>query len=423
MDIFEKLTLAESPLGQYAEESHGYFMFPKLEGEIHPRMKFRGKEVLTWSLNNYIGLANHPEVRKVDAEATKEWGLAYPMGARMMTGQTKYHEELETKLAHFVGKEAGYLLNYGYQGMVSIIDTLVNRNDVIVYDSEAHACILDGCRLHIGKRFVYPHNDMQNLDKKLDMATRLIQKQGKGGILVITEGVFGMAGDLGKLDKMVELKNKYKFRLLVDDAHGFGTMGKTGAGTHEHFDVMDGVDLYFGTFAKAMAGIGAFVASKKQVINFLAYNMRSQIFAKSLPLPMVIGAMKRLELLQNKPELRENLWKIVRTLQDGLRAEGFNLGATESPVTPVFLEVTARYAANLLIDLRENYGLFCSMVAYPVVPKGIIMLRIIPTAEHTLEDVKFTINCFKEIREKLYSHAYSNERVVGDVAEDTLRLK
>ena len=409
MDIFEKIQQNMGPLGQYMKEAHGYFAFPKLEGEIAPRMKFRGKEVLTWSLNNYLGLANHPEVRKADAEAAKEYGMAYPMGARMMSGQTSKHEELESKLAEFVGKEDGYLLNYGYQGMVSIIDALVDRHDVIVYDSESHACILDGLRLHMGKRFVFPHNNIENLEKQLQRATKLTEQSG-GGILVITEGVFGMSGDLGKLDKIVELKKKYNFRFLVDDAHGFGTMGKTGAGTDEHFGVQDGVDVYFGTFAKSMAGIGGFVASTEGVINYMRYNMRSQIFAKSLPMPMVIGGLRRLELLKSMPELKDKLWIIVDALQAGLKAKGFNLGNTESPVTPVFLEGGVPEASSIIMDLRENYGVFCSIVAYPVVPKGVIMLRLIPTAAHTLEDVEYTINAFQEIAEKLKAGKYSKEK-------------
>ncbi len=412
MDIFDKIHKNKGPLGQYQKDAHGYFMFPKLEGEIKPRMKFRGKEVLTWSLNNYIGLGNHPEVRKADAEAAKEWGLAYPMGARMMSGQTSKHEELEEKLAEFVGKEDAYLLNYGYQGMVSIIDSLVGRNDVIVYDSESHACILDGLRMHLGKRFVFPHNDIENCEKQLQRATKIIDKTG-GGILVITEGVFGMSGDLGKLDRIVELKKKYNFRLLVDDAHGFGTMGKTGAGTGEHFGVQDQVDVYFATFAKAMAGIGAFVAADEVVIDYLAYNMRSQIFAKSLPMPMVIGSLKRLELLKKEHSLRENLWTIVKALQDGLRKDGFDLGATESPVTPVLLNGTVPEATNIVFDLRENYGIFCSIVIYPVVPKGVILIRIIPTAAHSLEDVEYTIKAFKEVREKLESGKYSKEIIAS----------
>lgn len=400
------------PLGQYMKEAHGYFAFPKLEGEIAPRMKFRGKEVLTWSLNNYLGLANHPEVRKADAEAAKEFGMAYPMGARMMSGQTSKHEELESKLAEFVGKEDGYLLNFGYQGMVSIIDSLVDRHDVIVYDSESHACILDGLRLHMGKRFVYPHNNMENLEKQLQRATKIVEQTG-GGILVITEGVFGMSGDLGKLDKIVELKKKYHFRFLVDDAHGFGTMGKNGAGTDEYLGVQDGVDVYFGTFAKSMAGIGGFVASTEGVINYMRYNMRSQIFAKSLPMPMVIGGLKRLEMLKSMPELREQLWEVVNALQSGLKARGFNLGNTESPVTPVFLNGGIPEASNLTMDLRENYGVFCSIVAYPVVPKGVIMLRLIPTAVHTLEDVEYTINAFAEVAEKLKAGKYSKEKMAS----------
>ncbi|MDG5800220.1 aminotransferase class I/II-fold pyridoxal phosphate-dependent enzyme [Marinilabiliaceae bacterium ANBcel2] len=400
------------PLGQYGKEAHGYFMFPKLEGEIHPKMKFRGKEVLTWSLNNYLGLANHPEVRKADAEATKDYGLAYPMGARMMSGHTSKHEELESALAEFVKKEDAYLLNFGYQGMVSIIDTLVNRNDVIVYDSESHACILDGLRLHMGKRFVFPHNNIENLKKQLERATKLAEKQG-GGILVITEGVFGMAGDLGKLDEIVKLKKDFNFRLLVDDAHGFGTMGKTGAGVAEHYNVEDQVDLIFGTFAKSMAGIGAFIAGDENVVSYLRYNMRSQIFAKSLPMPMVIGALKRLELLKSEPQLKDNLWKVVKALQEGLREKGFNLGKTESPVTPVFLDGTIPEATALTMDLRENYNIFCSIVVYPVIPKGQIMLRIIPTSVHTLEDVEYTIKAFAEISDKLKAGNYKSDKIAS----------
>lgn len=410
MDIFDKIKQNRGALGQYQKEAHGYFTFPKLEGELAPRMKFRGKEVLNWSLNNYIGLGNHPEIREVDAQASADWGLAYPMGARMMSGQTSKHEELEAKLAEFVGKEAGYLLNYGYQGMVSIIDALVGRKDVIVYDSESHACILDGLRLHMGKRYVYMHNDMKNLEKQLERATKLSQKTG-GGILVITEGVFGMAGDLGKLDEIVELKKKFKFRILVDDAHGFGTMGATGAGTAEHFNVQDKIDVYFATFAKAMAGIGAFVASNENVVNYLTYNMRSQIYAKSLPMPMVIGSLKRLEMLKSKKELREKMWKIVNALQSGLKDAGFDIGVTESPVTPVFFSGGVSEAANITMDLRENYNIFCSIVIYPVVPKNVIMLRLIPTSMHTLEDVDYTIKAFSEILKKLKTGAYKKQGV------------
>ncbi len=408
MDIFEKISANKGALGQYQEAGHGYFTFPKLEGEIAPRMKFMGREVLTWSLNNYLGLANNPEVRKADSEAAEKYGLAYPMGARMLSGQTSLHEKFESMAADFVGKEAAYLLNYGYMGMVSIIDALTDRRDVIVYDSESHACILDGLRIHMGKRFVFPHNDIENCEKQLRRATKLAEQTG-GGILVITEGVFGMAGDLGKLDKITELKKKYKFRLLVDDAHGFGTMGKTGAGTGEHLGVQDEVDVYFATFAKSMAGIGGFVASTREVINFLMYNMRSQIFAKSLPMAMTAGAIKRLEMLRTMPELKENLWKIVNGLQSGLKNAGLDLGKTESPVTPVFLKGGVTEASQVTYDLRQNYGIFCSIVVYPVVPKGVIMLRIIPTAVHTMEDVEYTVNAFKEISEKLNNNAYPKE--------------
>jgi glycine C-acetyltransferase len=405
-DIFEKIKQNPGPLGQHSKQAHGYFSFPKLEGEISNRMLFRGKEVLQWSLNNYLGLANHPEIRKVDAEASKDWGLGYPMGARMMSGNTKYHEEFEAQLADFEQKEDAILLNFGYQGMVSAIDSLVDRNDVIVYDAESHACIIDGVRLHQGKRFVYQHNDLESLEKQLERAARIVEVT-KGGILVITEGVFGMSGNQGKLKEIIALKEKIPFRLFVDDAHGFGTMGPTGMGTGEAQGVQAGIDIYFGTFAKAMASIGAFIASDEHVINYLRYNMRSQIFAKSLPLPLVIGGMKRLEMLRTRPELREKLWTIVNALQKGLKDAGFYIGTTNTQVTPVILQGDVNEATNLVMDLRENYGLFCSIVIYPVVPKGIIMLRLIPTAMHTLEDVNYTVETFSKIREKLRNGEYA----------------
>jgi glycine C-acetyltransferase len=407
VDIFEKLSQKMGPLGKYYEEGHGYYMFPKLEGEISDRMIFGGKERLVWSLNNYLGLANHPEVRKADAEAAAKFGLAFQMGARMMSGQTKYHEQFEREVAEFVGKEAAYLLNFGYQGMVSLIQSLVDRKDVIVYDSEAHACIIDGMLLHFGKRFVYPHNNMQNLEKELQRATKITEETG-GGILVITEGVYGMAGDLGNLREIVALKKKYQFRLLVDDAHGFGTMGKTGRGTGEHLGVQDDIDIYFATFAKAFAGIGGFIASDKNVIKFLMYNLRSQIYAKSLPVAMTIGALKRLEILRNEPQHREKLWTIVNALQKGLREKGFNIGKTESPVTPVYFTGGVSEATQITYDLREQYNVFCSIVVYPVVPKDVIMLRLIPTAAHTLEDVEYTINAFEKVKQKLDAGAYAD---------------
>lgn len=409
MDIFERIkNNAGGPIGQYMKQAHGYFAFPKLEGTIGPRMVFRGKEMLNWSLNNYLGLAAHPEVMAADMAGAAEFGMAAPMGARMMSGQTKYHEELERRLAAFVNKEDAFLLNFGYQGMVSIIDTITTPKDVIVYDSESHACIIDGMMIHKakgGKRFVFPHNNIANCEKQLERATKLAKANG-GGVLVITEGVFGMKGDLGRLDEIVALKKKYDFRLLVDDAHGLGTMGATGSGTPEHFGVQDGVDIHFSTFAKSMAGIGAFVAADKPIVDFLRYNMRSQLYAKSLPMPMVIGSLKRLELLQNHPEYREKLWTIVRALQKGFTDNGFNIGCTESPVTPVYMKGGEGEATNLVADLRENHNLFCSVVVYPVIPKGEIILRIIPTAVHTLEDVEYTINSFMACREKLFSGQY-----------------
>lgn len=406
VDIFEKIRKDQGPLGRYRKQGHGYFLFPKLEGEISNKMMFRGKEVLTWSINNYLGLANHPEVRKVDAEASRDWGLAYPMGSRMMSGQTKYHEELEEKLADFVDKQSSFLLNFGYQGFQSVIDALVNRNDVIVYDSEAHACLMDGFRLHAGKRFVFQHNDMESFEKQMVRATKLVEQTG-GGILVVSEGVFGMAGDQGKLKEIVEFKKKFNFRFLVDDAHGFGTVGEGGKGAGVEQGVQDEIDIYLATFAKSMASIGAFVAADEDIIEFLQYNMRSQIYAKSLPMPLVIGALKRLELLKTESSLRENLWNVASALQNGLKDAGFDIGKTNSPVTPVFLEGTVEEATNVTMDLRENYSIFCSIVIYPVVPKGVIMLRLIPTGVHTLEDVEYTIETFKKVRTKLENKEYS----------------
>lgn len=412
MDIFNKISKnMGGPIGQHQKWSHGYFSYPKLEGEIGPHMMFNGKEHLVWSLNNYLGLANHPEVRQADAQAAADFGMAYPMGARMMSGNSIHHEELEQGLAAFVGKEDAFLLNYGYQGMISIIDTLVDRNDVIVYDGESHACIIDGLRMHMGKRYVYQHNNIESCEKQLERATRLAEQTG-GGILLITEGVFGMSGAQGKLKEIIDLKKKFNFRILVDDAHGFGTMGKTGAGTHEAQDCVDGVDVYFGTFAKSMAGIGGFVAADKLIIDYLRYNMRSQIFAKALPMPMVIGLKKRFDMLKSMPELREKLWLIANTLQKGLKELGFNIGNTNTMVTPVILEGDLYEATALTRDLREHYGIFCSIVVYPVIPKGLIILRLIPTAAHSLEDVQRTLNAYSEMAEKLKAGYYKENKLV-----------
>ncbi len=409
MDIFDKVVKRMGPIGTHLKWSHGYFSFPKLEGEIAPHMNFRGKEHLVWSLNNYLGLANHPEVRKADEKAAAQFGMAYPMGARMMSGNSNYHEQLEQELATFVGKQDAFLLNYGYQGMVSVVDALVDRNDVIVYDGESHACIIDGLRLHMGKRFVFKHNDVADARKQLERAKVLTDKSG-GGILLITEGVFGMSGAQGKIKELIDLKKDFNFRLLIDDAHGFGTMGKTGAGTPEAQDCIEGVDVYFGTFAKSMAGIGAFVASTEEVTNYFRYNLRSQTYAKALPMPMVIGLLKRLELLKNSPELREKLWTIATTLQQGLRARGFNLGITDSVVTPVFLKAELLEATAITMDLRENYGIFCSIVVYPVIPKGMIELRLIPTAVHTIADVDRTLDAFTQVAEKLEKGYYKENQ-------------
>lgn len=415
-DIFERLLKHYGPLGQHRERAHGYFAFPKLEGEISSRMKFRGKEMIVWSLNNYLGLANHPEVRKADADGAKEFGLALPMGARMMSGNSNHHEQLESELATFVMKEDAILLNYGYQGMSSLIDVLCSRHDVIIYDAESHACIVDGLRMHAGHRYVFKHNDMTDLEKQLQRAAALIEKQNAGGILVITEGVFGMAGDQGKLKKIAALKTQYEFRLLVDDAHGFGTLGETGAGAGEAQGVQDEIDLYFSTFAKSMASIGAFIAGDKNIIDYIRYNIRSQIFAKSLPMPLVIGNLKRLELLRTKPELKDKLWENATKLQKGLKERGFDIGKTDSVVTPVYMKGELPEATAMVMDLRENYHVFCSIVVYPVIPKGNIIYRLIPTAIHTDEDIEQTLNAFSETKKKLDTGEYRAE-AIPDMAE------
>ena len=404
-DFFERIQTHKGPLGKWASQAEGYFVFPKLEGELGPRMKFQGKDILNWSLNDYWGLANHPEVRKADTEAAIAYGAAYPMGARMMSGHTKYHEQLEQELAAFVMKESAYLLNFGYQGMVSIIDALVTKNDIIVYDVDSHACIIDGVRLHMGKRFTYKHNDLESMEKNLQRATKMATETG-GGILFITEGVFGMRGQQGKLKEIVELKKKYNFRLLVDDAHGFGTLGKTGAGAGEEQGVQQDIDVYFSTFAKSMANIGAFVAADKDIIDYLKYNLRSQMFAKALPMIQTSGSLKRLQLLRESSEIKDKLWVNVNALQNGLKERGFNIGDTNTCITPVYLEGSIPEAMVMVNDLRENYGIFLSIVVYPVIPKGIILLRMIPTASHTLQDIDETLAAFEAIREKLVNGTY-----------------
>ncbi|OQY94807.1 MAG: 8-amino-7-oxononanoate synthase [Sphingobacteriales bacterium UTBCD1] len=415
-DIFEHLLKNYGPIGQHRKRAHGYFAFPKLEGEISSRMKFRGKDMIVWSLNNYLGLANHPEVRKADTEATAKYGLALPMGARMMSGNSDLHEKLERELAEFEKKEDCILLNYGYQGMVSLIDSLCSRHDVIVYDAESHACIIDGLRLHPGHRFVFKHNDMEDCEKQLQRATALIEKQNAGGILVISEGVFGMAGDQGKLKEITALKKKYEFRLLVDDAHGFGTLGKTGAGAGEEQGCQNQIDLYFSTFAKSMASIGAFVAGPHEIIDYIRYNIRSQIFAKSLPMPLVVGNLKRLELLRHHPEFKEKLWSNALKLQKGLKENGFDIGSTNSVVTPVYMKGDVPEATEMVMDLRENYGVFASIIVYPVIPKGHIIYRLIPSAVHTDEDIALTLKAFSETKKKLDAGKYKAD-AIPDMAD------
>ncbi|PZP50158.1 MAG: 8-amino-7-oxononanoate synthase [Pseudopedobacter saltans] len=421
-DIFDNLIKNYGPIGSYRNRAHGYFAFPKLEGEIGPRMNFRGKEVITWSLNNYLGLANHPEIRRVDSEAATEWGFAAPMGSRMMSGNTIYHEKLEYELSVFEEKEDTILFNYGYQGMVSMIDALLSRHDVAIYDAECHACIIDGLRLAPAKRYTYKHNNIDDLAKQLERAQNLLGENAQGGILVISEGVFGMAGDQGKIKEIIALKEKYNFRLLVDDAHGFGTLGKMGAGVGEAQDCQDGIDIYFSTFAKSMASIGGFASGPKIIIDYIRYNVRSQIYAKSMPMPLVIGNLKRLDMLQTHPELKEKLWQNALSLQKGLKERGFDIGTTNSVVTPIFMKGGLEEATTMVADLRENYGIFCSIVVYPVIPKGEIIFRIIPTAAHTEEDIQRTLDAFSATKVKLDNGEYKAE-FIPNMAEKAVKTE
>jgi len=414
-DIFEKLVKDGGPIGQHMKRAHGYFAFPKLEGELGSRMIFRGKERIVWSLNNYLGLANHPETRLADTVAAEKWGIGYPMGARMMSGNSIYHEELEKVLSSFVQREDAMLLNFGYQGIMSCIDALISRRDIIVYDAECHACIVDGIRMHLGYSYTFKHNNIEDCEKQLERATKMAEKTG-GGILLITEGVYGMSGDQGKLKEIVALKEKYEFRILIDDAHGFGAMGATGAGTDEEQNCQPGIDLYFSTFVKSMGSIGAFIAGPKEIMNYLRYNTRSQIFAKSLPMMIVEGMLKRMEMLKSMPELREKLWNVTRTLQNGLRERGFDLGKTNTMVTPVYMKGDVPEATAMVLDLRENYNIFCSIVVYPVIPKGQIIYRLIPTAAHSTEDIELTLKAFSETKAKLDAGAYKAAEI-PDMAE------
>lgn len=409
-DLFEKMMKDAGPLGAHLKRAHGYFAFPKLEGELGNRMKFRGKEKIVWSLNNYLGMVNHPEARKVDAIAAEKWGMGNPMGSRMMSGNTDMHEELEKVLADFVSREDAMLLNFGYQGVMSCIDALVNRHDIIVFDAEAHACLVDGIRMHLGYTYKYKHNDIEDCEKQLQRAEKMAEKTG-GGILVVTEGVYGMSGSQGKIKEIVALKDKYNFRILIDDAHGFGSMGATGAGADEAQGCQEKVDLYFSTFVKSMGSIGAFISGPKDIINYLRYNVRSQIFAKSLPLIVVEGMLTRMNMLKTMPELRDQLWHIVNKLQRGLKERGFDIGKTNSPVTPIYMKGGLPEATNMVVDLRENYNIFCSVVVFPVIPKGEIIFRIIPTAAHNDEDVDMTLKAFEETKKKLDAGAYKADDI------------
>jgi glycine C-acetyltransferase len=396
MDLFEKLENRPGPLGKFTSNGYGYYTFPKLEGPLGPVMKFNDKDVVVWSINDYLGIGNNEQVREIDTRVTQKYSLSAPMGARLMTGNSTEHEALENELADFVHKPDALLLNYGYQGIMSVIHCLVDRNDFLIYDELSHACIVDGKQLAMGETSVYKHNDIDSLEKQLKRATAKLKPNSS--ILVVTEGVFGMTGDLGKLKEIIALKEKYPFRLLVDDAHGFGTLGDDGSGTGTHLGCQDGVDIYFGTFAKSVALIGAFVATEPRVREFLKANARSQIFAKSLPLPIVATARERIKLIRQNPQWREKLWENTLKLRNGLKDIGYNVLPSESPVTPVLTEGSTELCTTIMRELREEHGVFVSGVAYPVVPKGMVLIRLIPMATHTDKHIEKTLNAFEAIK-------------------------
>lgn len=397
MDLFDKLQDRPGPLGEFTSDGYGYYTFPKLEGPLGPVMKFNGKDVVVWSINDYLGVGGKKEVLEYDAKVTKKYGLSAPMGARLMTGNSTKHEELEKELADFAHKPSALLLNYGYQGIMSVIHALVDRNDFLIYDELSHACIVDGKQLAMADKSVFKHNDIKSFEKQLKRAHR--RSKSDSSVLVVTEGAFGMTGDLGILKEMIALKEKYPFRLLVDDAHGLGTMGEDGSGTGTHLGCQEGIDIYFGTFAKAFALIGAFVATDERVVEFLKANVRSQIFAKSVPMPIVESARKRLELIRKHPEWREQLWKNTRKLRQGLKDIGYHVMPAECPVTPVLTQGSTDLCQLIMRKLREEHGVFVSGVTYPVVPKGTVLIRLIPTAAHTDEHIQKTLEGFEAIKD------------------------
>ena len=410
MDLFDKLETRPSPLGEFTSNGYGYYTFPKLDGPIGPEMKFNGKDVVVWSVNDYLSVGNHPRIREVDKNAAEKYGLSAPMGARLMTGNSDEHEALERELADFIHKPKALLLNYGYQGIMSVIHSLVDRNDFLIYDELSHACIVDGKQLAMAEKSVFKHNDMESLEKQLKRASKKLKPNSS--ILVVTEGVFGMTGDLGKLKEIIALKEKYPFRLLVDDAHGFGTLGHDGSGAGTQLGCHDGIDIYFGTFAKAVALIGAFVAAEPRVIEFLKANTRSQIFAKSLPMPIVVSARERIKLIRKNPQWREQLWENTKKLRSGLVELGYNVLPSESPVTPVLTEGSTDLAQTIMREMREEHGVFVSGVAYPVVPKGVVLLRLIPMAGHTDAHIEKTLKAFEAIKPLVFKEA--GEAVTAD---------
>lgn len=396
MDLFDKLENRPSPLGPFTSAGYGYYTFPKLEGPLGPEMKFNGKDMVVWSINDYLGVGSNEKIKQIDAEATAKYSLSAPMGARLMTGNSDEHEALEKELAAFVHKEDAQLLNFGYQGIMSVIHALVDRNDYLIYDELSHACIVDGKQLAMADKSVFKHNDIESFKKQLYRAAA--KKKDNSSILVVTEGVFGMTGDLGILPEIIKLKEEVPFRLLVDDAHGFGTLGHDGSGTGTQLECQDGIDVYFGTFAKAVALVGAFVASEPRVIQFLKANVRSQIFAKSLPMPIVATARERLKMIRQHPEWREKLWSNTLKLREGLIKIGYNVLPSESPVTPVLTQGSTDLCQDIMRIMREEHGIFVSGVAYPVVPKGVVLIRLIPTAAHNDEHIEKTLTAFEAIK-------------------------
>ncbi|MCH9633796.1 MAG: 8-amino-7-oxononanoate synthase/2-amino-3-ketobutyrate coenzyme A ligase [Chlamydiae bacterium] len=400
-DLFHKCYQKEGLFSNVREGKDNYYAQPILEGPLGPHMTFNGQKMIVWSINDYLGLAGHPEPTARAKEVLEAFGTAYPMGARLMSGFTQNHQTFEAKLAKFAQKESALLFNYGYLGVLGVITSIMGPRDTVIIDHDSHACIVDGAKLATTRRNqfrVFRHNDMDHLEKIL----KSINQDRKGGILIVTDGIYGMTGEVAPLKEICALKEKYNARLLVDDAHGIGIMGATGRGTGEHLGVQDKIDLYFSTFAKCFAGIGGFVAGDKEIIEHITWNARPVIFAKNLPLIYSDSLSATLDVIEREPERREKLWEIATYMQRRFKEEGFDIGNTTSPITPVFLSISGLEAIKDAIHiLREEFHIFASGVMYPVVPRGVFLLRLVPSCRHTFDDVNKTIEAFIQIKERI----------------------